>query len=272
MIGGFSRFIGVDFSAAADGGRRTWIAITQPAAAGGLRLIDLHPACDLPGGDPAPRRFVPALGDWLARQTGALAGLDFPFSLPERLIDAEDWPSFVLGFAGRHPDPDAFRESCRTRTGGRELRRRCDGEARTPFSAYNLRLYRQTWWGIAGLLAPLVRSGRAQVAPMHLPAGSAVTLAETCPASTLKRLSCRDSYKGAGPNCRSARCAILARLAVEGLAIPAAAAETALSDRGGDALDSMIAAYAAWDCARHRSADLAGPRDRLDRLEARVYF
>lgn len=268
----FRRFIGVDFSAAADGGRKTWIAVGR-ADGDGLLLDGAVSAAELPGSGRTPAAFLPALRAWLAGQEAALVGLDFPFALPAALMPDGDWAAFAAGFAARYPDPEAFRGDCRARADGRELKRRCDVEAKTPFCAYNLRLYRQTWWGIAGLLAPLARQSHVGVAPM-LRAGSAeVLLAEICPASTLKRVGLyRGAYKGAEPAARERRAAILGAMRDDGVEIADAVGLRAIGDGGGDALDAILAAYAAWQVAQSDGETLSAPRDTLDALEARVYF
>lgn len=262
----FGRFIGVDFSAAADAGRGIWIAAGTPRGTV-LRIDLLVAARDLPGGGIARDAALAGLRAFLAAQRDALVGLDFPFGLPAPLVDAPDWRGFLADFTRRHPDAEAFRASCRARTGGRELRRRTDREARTPFCAYNLRLYRQTWWGIAAIVAPLVAAGAG--APPMLPAVPGTpNLAEICPASTLKALGLYPSYKGRATALADARAAILARIGTEGLEVPADIGATAVADPGGDALDALIAAFAAWRAALR--PELFEARDALDLIEARV--
>jgi hypothetical protein len=267
----FATFLGVDFSAAKDGGRRTWIAEAVPRPDGGLAVSCLQRAADLPDSGPDPAAFLPALAAHLLGRDNALAGLDFPFTLPEALMPEPDWPAFAAGFAARFPDPDRFRRACTSATGGRELKRRCDREARTPFAAYNLRLYRQSWWGIARLLAPLAADPRVSVLPMQVRAGATVSLAEICPASTLKQLGLSGSYKGRTEAKAAQRAAILARLGAAGLALSAAHGQTALDDRGGDALDALIACTAAWRTAHACPQALFACRDETDRREGRVY-
>jgi len=91
---------------------------------------------------------------------------------------------------------------------------------------------------------------------------------ETCPASTLKHLRWRGSYKGAG--LQPQRQSILALLRDKaGLrALPASIEHTVLENAGGDALDSIIAGLAtAAALARIEAGESGG-----DRLEGRVYF
>lgn len=264
----FRRFLGVDFSGARTAGNTIWIA--EGSEARSRLVIDrLRRARDLPGGAIDRDTALTALRKHLATLDDALIGLDFPFSLPDGLIDAPDWPAFAKGFAAKYPDPEAFREDCRRRTGGRELKRRTDRETKTPFCAYNLRLYRQTYWGIARLLAPLVEDSRIAVATVLDRPGASCTLAETCPASSLKRLGLYRPYKGRDDGLRDWREVILDWLQAEGVMCGEAFRDTAIADVGGDALDAIIAAATMWRIAEDTREDLTA-RDRVDRLEARV--
>lgn len=266
MTARYSRYLGVDFSGARNAGNAIWVAEGIPDA-GGLAIDRLRRAPDLPKGGTDRATALTALREFLAVQENALTGLDFPFSLPCALVDAPDWASFASAFARRYPDPEAFREDCRRRTGGKELKRRTDRRTATPFCAYNLRLYRQTYWGIASVLAPLLDDERIAIPPVLVRQDAGSTLAETCPASTLKRLDCYRPYKGPDESLKAARQAIVDRLRHEGLHCDRSITDTAVADTGGDALDAIIAAMTMWRVA---DADL-GPRDRIDALEARVF-
>ena len=267
------RYVGIDFSASSkEGGRRTWVA--EAAAGGsGLDITWLLPAASLPGSGRDRDTMLPALRRYLAGAGNSLIGLDFPFSLPVALMDGEDWPAFAAQFRTRFADPEAFRDWCRNRSNGREWRRRCDIEARTPFAAYNLRIYRQTYWGIVAVLAPLVGEQRADVAPVAFRETDQdtdiPTLAEICPASTLKRLGCYGSYKGAKQEHWRARQGIIERLALEGCRISPSMSDQAVEDRGGDALDALVGCFTAWRI--RRDGVVLTPRDEVDRVEARVF-
>lgn len=156
----------------------------------------------------------------------------------------------------------------RSRHNAIEHKRMTDRIAGTPFNSYNLRLYRQTWWGIVGLLSPLVRAGRAVVRPQQKLATGKPTLVEVCAACTLKSIDLYPAYKGKEPIHRKARRRILDHLVDRGaLAAPARSTRRMLLDNeGGDALDAVIGAVAA---AR---ADLTEEPDAYQRLEGRVYY
>lgn len=265
------RVAGIDFSGARDAGKRIWIA--RGAVTGGTVVVeDCFRASELPGSGVARAAAMPALVEFLAGETDAVIGLDFPFGLPAPLIAERSWPEFVAGFAARHRDADAFRAACMAATGGRELKRRTDTRARTPFSAYNLRIYRQTYEGIRNVLAPLLAGDRARAIPMQPPEDGKPVLAEACPASVLKAEGLYGSYKGAGSDRAEARRVIIRQLTAKGLIAPLATGlrKRLVSDPGGDALDAVVAAIAAARAAGDPTA--TRPADDVEALETRVFF
>jgi len=263
--------IGVDFSGARDAGKYVWLAEGR-VRNGVLTLDSCCPARALAGGGVAHDIAMAALVDRLRRARSAVAGLDFPFSLPARFLGHDDWTRFVAGFAAFYPTAELFRAALNRAAGGKEPKRRTDIAARTPFGAWNLRMYRQTRSGIAGVLAPLVRNDDVRVAPMQAMHGEKTILVETCPASLLKAERLYVSYKGPGEGPRAARDGILGALIARNLLhMPAKSLRTLLLDNaGGDALDAVLAAI----CAMRASAAPAAllPADETDRLEAKVYF
>lgn len=265
------RILGIDFSGASDAGRNIWVAEATLDLRDRLRPLQIEaclPAIALPRSGSMPALAIPALARHILREKATIAGCDFPFSLPAALMNAATWEDFITAFPARFADPEAYRAICRDRAEGRELKRRTDQTASTPFCSYNLRLYRQAWWGMATLLNPLIVSGDAAVAPQLPLAGAKPILIEICPASSLQHLRCRPAYKGNASAHRQARQTILDCLIDHKLLVPPVPviAQTLLDNSGGDALDAVIAAIAT---AR---ADLAAPVDDVDRLEGRVYF
>lgn len=270
------RIFGLDFSGAAAAGRAIWIAEGHESR-GILVIGSCRPARDLPGGGAARTCALPAVVRYLRDLESAIVGCDFPFGLPAALygtlVDAANWRGFITVFPERFRSAEAFRDACRAVTGGRELRRLCDVEARVPFCAWNLRLYRQTWHGIAEILRPLVLDGGALVLPMDEPAEGRLWLAEICPASFLKRVKLYQPYKGRAAAHRAMRARILYRLVADRLlAAPGPAVErVVLDDPGGDALDAVIAAVVTW--RNYRDGVFARPpRNPSEALEGRVYF
>lgn len=240
------RLYGVDFSGAQDAGAKIWIAEAAPGP-DGLTVTRLFPARELPGAGVALERCLPALRRFVASARGCAFGFDFPFAVADAATGGRPWVEFARGFTSTYPDAAAFRATCRAATGGKEIKRETDRVARVPFNAWNLRCYRQTYVGLSGLIAPLVAAGEAVALPMQQPEGELPWLLEICPASTLKRADLyRTSYKGQTPEHRRARERILAALGDrEGLRLAdPRLAETAIANRGGDALDAVIAAAA----------------------------
>lgn len=269
--GGPRRILGIDFSGATDAGRKIWIAEAQfdpaePCQA--LKIATCFPAIDLPQSGLAPALAIAALADYVTLDPTTIAGCDFPFSLPAELLDATTWQDFIRDFPLRFFDHESYRNDNRQRTNKIEIKRLTDRHAGTPFNSYNLRLYRQAWWGMARLLHPLVLTRRAIVLPQMRSKKSKPILIEVCAACSLKYLDCYPAYKGREKLHRLARqrildCLIETRL----LQAPQRSLRQLLLDNtGGDALDAVIGAIAT---AR---ADLASPTDPVHRLEGRVFF
>ena len=267
------RILGVDWSGARDAGRRAYIAAGRRAGGGAFRLVKLVRGDALPGSGADRATFYRALAEHIRAQGRCAIGFDFPFGLPLELVDESDWLTFARRFPERHPTAEHFRDACRARACGRELKRRTDILTRTPFCAYNLRMYRQTYWGLCGVLSPLVASGEVCALPMQPATHSLPWLIETCPASTLKRLDLYRPYMGREDDRRAQRRAILEHLTGAGRLIVDEDDDTEamLGDTGGDALDAVIAAVATAWAVR----DPAFPRlpewDERYRMEAVVY-
>ncbi|WP_374313355.1 hypothetical protein [Dongia sp.] len=262
-----TRILGIDFSGARDAGRKIWIAEARRSD-GPLAIENCLPASALPGSSKEPGIAITALARHIVAEADTIAGCDFPFSLPVDLVLAPAWRGFALSFRQRFVDPLSFHDICHRETGGIEVKRRTDREDRTPFNSFNLRLYRQTWWGIGHLLAPLVAAKAATVWPQMDQVSGKPVIIEVCAACSLIRLDLYPPYKGRTPAHRKARQRILDQLVSGGfLAPPKRSLRTLLLDnQGGDALDAVIGAIAV------NRARLDHTRDRIDRLEGRVYY
>lgn len=186
---------------------------------------------------------------FLASQEPLLAALDFPFYLPQPLPGGVDWKEYILCFGSRFASGEEFREFCLRRTGGRELKRRVEAEARVPFSAYNLRLYRQTYYGVRHVLAPLLERNLLYV-PLLMPeCRRRITALEACPACWLKKHGLYQSYKGVSPDAQACRERILFFLEQnQGIRFSLREQrDRILFNAPGDALDSLLALVCAWD-------------------------
>jgi Protein of unknown function (DUF429) len=261
---------GIDFSAAEDAGRRSWIT-SGVRTLNGLAIQSCRAGELLPGSGRARATCLEALRDFVAMQRDAAIGMDFPFGLPRALVNEPTWLEFVVAFPSRFPSPAAFKATCFTRAGHCELRRQTDRQARTPWAPYNLRLYRQTYFGIACLLGPMVEAGCISVLPMQTPRPQRPWVLEICPASSLKTWHglARSPYKGR-PGVLSARAAILTWLdRQDDLTIPPDVRSTVLGNESGDALDSLIAAYTTNKVVARRAC--LQPVDPVSALEGYVY-
>ena len=262
-----TKIAGVDFSGAKDAGRHIWIAEGVPGGKG-LQIESLKRVDQLPNSGVRIEEAMRGLRTRILALEGSIIGLDFPFSIPAKLIEQSTWSEFIHDFTKRYETSEDFRERCTTKTKGKELKRATDIEAEVPWSAYNLRIYRQTWAGIRYILAPLISQNRARVIPTQTARDGIPILAETCPASFLKREGLYFPYKGRAPGRRKARANILSEITHRNYLMPIIGTTRmrVVEDNGGDALDAIIAAV----CAA-KIVDLS-PKSDVEKLEARVYF
>ena len=237
---------GIDFSGARDAGNKIWIA---KGISDGETLIieDCYSARDLPKSGKDIKACLTAIVNLIKSNQNAVFGFDFPFGLPISLVREDSWEEFILGFPKNYKNPEELRKTCRKAFNGRELNRETDRESHTPFSPYNLRLFRQTYFGISLILRSLVLGGHARILPMQKCAVGKPVILEICPASTLRASGLYGPYKGRSEAHRMARQSILDRLPgprpfrIRNEQVR----EKAIENAGGDALDSIIAATAA---------------------------
>lgn len=241
---------GVDFSGAKDAERRIWIAHGVPKG-GGLCIEACKPLSRWRPEAHGPEQAAQALAEFIQQHPSAAFALDFPFGLPRALLAPRTgWPGFLRSFRKTHASPEAFREFCRKSGAPGESRRATDALAHTPFCPYNLRIYRQTYFGIAHTLAPLVEQDVACAPPMQTLRAGKAWLMEICPASTLKAMGLYrrfPKYKQVGEASRRSRSGILAAVSAQGqLTLSHSLKQAILDDAGGDALDSVVAAFTAF--------------------------
>lgn len=159
-----------------------------------------------------------------------------------------------MSFPQKYSNAEEFRKSLCISSGGYELKRATDKECQTPFSPYNLRLYRQTYFGICEVLSPLIRNHPVCVIPMQKALPGKTWLLEVCPASTLKQARLYFPYKGSSISHCSARTRILAWIEETcGISLPQTIRLAVLGDSHGDAIDSVIAAVATFSAICNRA-------------------
>jgi hypothetical protein len=246
---------GVDFSGAKDAGKRIWIA-RGIAEGRKLRIEGCCQASSFPGAGNDRNSCLAALRDFIAREKNSIFGADFPFGLPDKVIQelfkVVTWAEFVRDFYETFSSPENFRKTCWKAAGSSELKRITDKYSKTPFSPYNLRVCYQTYYGIHDILYPLVSADRARVLPMQSVERGKTIIIEICPASTLKQLEKQPNGKNLyktykGKEYRNQRLQIVDALMKTNLiSIPDSIRTIALNDNGGDALDSIIAAYSTF--------------------------
>jgi hypothetical protein len=163
--------LGIDFSGARDAGRRIWIRYACPSSRG-LEVERCIAGECLPGSGRLLQECLRALRVLLADSGKCIVGLDFPFGLPRailaRLPQGREYTTFLSWFRTRFESGAAqqFQNECKKLSAPKELKRQTDKHAEAPFSPYNLRLFRQTFYGMRDVLAPLVKGGGACVLPM----------------------------------------------------------------------------------------------------------
>jgi len=264
---------GVDFSGARDAGRKMWM--TKGTVKEGVLCIDhCLRGNELPGSGDDRTASLKALRAYILSEPNGAFGLDFPFGLPRDLAGSRGLVEFLVAFPEKYEGPEKFRESCLSSGKGREKRRKTEEQAKTPFSPYNLRIYKQTFFGISAVLNPLIRNDLVRIMPVQKPSAKKPVVLEICPASTLKRLSLYGHrYKGATSEHRKARAQVLReilgthRMRLEKPGV----AKAVVENRGGDALDSVIAAIAVHRALSRRLKPTEEDRQ-IYGIEGYVYF
>lgn len=206
------------------------------------------------------------LAEMIAESQQALWGLDFPFGLPIELMEpGAKWPAQLDLVKSWNGDAHSFGLECLNRAkalgGPNHIRRLTDIEARTPFDTYHYRIIYQTFYGMRDVLDPLRRKKGTAILPFQyqrLPSAGRVVV-EACPSSTLKRLRLPyQNYKQPGERPLEAKHLNTRRILLSGLAehvrISGEHRSTIIQNRGGDALDAVIAAIGTlrgWQTCDH---------------------
>lgn len=278
----FARVYGVDFSGARLAGRNTWVAVLEPLAGDVplrlARLASLEALCGSAERGPALRHLL----GMVLRSRRALWALDLPFGLPPELLGpGAGWAQALEFIAGWEGGAEGLgRELCRRsleRVGRMHLRRRTDQEEQAPFDPYHYRVVHQLFHGVREVVLPLSLHRTTAVLPFQHAklAGAHRVVVEACPASTLRRLGLpRQGYKQtAGREENPARRAVRGEI-LEGLAPHVSVGERhrrkLLDNRGGDALDALLAAVGAARAWRETDRRAVAEHPRYA-LEGRLY-
>lgn len=245
------RIYGVDFSGGDKAYKKIWI--TEAAIEDDkLTVNSCSPGSELPGKPRQRDNVIDTLRRFIEERPNAAFGLDFPFGLPRPIANASSWEEFISRFPERFSGAKEFYESCKVAGrnldgDGIEYYRLTEKETDAPFCSYNLWMYKQTYYGITRLLYPFVIEDTACVLPMQSPDDAKPWVMEICPSSTLRSLGLRrDRYKGPEEERVAGRQELLQDLSNHGIKFSEVVAETLLKDDEGDALDSIVAAFAVY--------------------------
>jgi hypothetical protein len=248
---------GVDFSGAKDAGRKIWLS--QGVLSNGKIVInDSFRLADRPNFGRKREQCLIALREFIEKKRDCAFGFDFPFGLPGKIckdLGFDTWEKFIRKFPEKFDKPDNFKKLCWKIAGNSELKRTTDEESLTPHSPYNLRMFKGTFYGIAGILYPLVNGGKACILPMQRYKPGKTGVIEICPASTLKNEGIYRPYKKSKERNntiiaeikRDNRSSILNYLEKQGVIISSANIKNKIvTDDEGDGIDSIIAVYATF--------------------------
>lgn len=133
---------GIDFSGSQEACKKIWICESVPTDEG----LQIQKCWNIKEkyGNISLNSSLEVLAKFIASSPRALFGLDFPFGLPESLLIETGWETF------------------------KEPKRTTDKERSAPWSPINLKLYKQTYYGINSILYPLIRDSSASILPMQL--------------------------------------------------------------------------------------------------------
>jgi hypothetical protein len=240
---------GVDFSGAKTACNKIWLSRGEVAGTR-LCILECYPLSEANSAKLSREHCLHILLCLICSSKCSIFGMDFPFGIPFQLMQGRSWEEFIRDFPQLYVNEDEFRDINRKLSGNVELKRSTDKEVKAPFCVYNLRLYRQTYYGIRDIIRPLVISDAASILPLQFLRADVPWLMEICPASTLKKEGLYSPYKGKGAKEKATREHILDRLAKKALDVPEDIRDKALQNSDGDALDSIIAAYSVF-CVRN---------------------
>jgi hypothetical protein len=272
-------FVGIDISGGAKPEKATWLTRIR-VETGVVPTVEISASlAQLPSERSAllhkTNPFL-KLFEWIIQDAEAIIGIDASFSIPQALFAKEaDWATWVLAMPSSYPTADDFKNKCQTQAHGKELKRQTDIAAKTPFSPYNLRHYKQTYTTLREVIRPILMAGKASVLPFQPLAIGKPWMVESCPASILKRLGWDKSpYKGTQESHQFARAALLQQALKQFfVSVPPEIQQAYITNKTGDALDSFLIA---WHLAQAWQTDagqfLNPATSPTEALEGKVFY
>lgn len=261
---------GIDFSGSKDACKKIWICQSITTDEG----LEVQECWNIKEkyGKISLNSSLEKLTELIASSPETVFGLDFPFGLPECLLCENKWESFVKRFHEQYKDPAQFYDDSHSKVKN-EPRRLTDIDAKSPWSPIFNYLHKQTYYGIKNVLYPLIWNNSVNIHPMQSLEQSKPWVIEICPSSTLKFENLNCSYKKKGKKAKESennRKFILQRLVEKRLItdISPEAWVSAVDDKEGDALDSIIAAVATY---RALKKNFSIPCRELYKLEGHIY-
>jgi Protein of unknown function (DUF429) len=235
--------LGVDWSGAKNAHRKIWAAwLRCEGNHGAVERLERPFVVRLrrPFGKSTISAIAEDFTRWLTSCEYDVAGLDFCFGLAADQMKRLALPTTGPVAVGRslrsaYPDADGFASAAAP-----ESARETDTASHSPFRPTNLRMWRQTYWGLRALggLDP------GQPTPPWSVGERAII--EILPANVLRRLG--TSTKLTTDGRRNA----LAALERRGINLCPSKRDEIVCDKHGDALDAVLAAVAAA-CARQQN-------------------
>lgn len=238
------KFFGIDYSGGLNAGKKIWISEAEflHNSIYVKSIYSMYNKFKIKTHKESNQRII----EIVEANPDAVFGFDFPFSIPFEAVNESTWHGFIKNFKEKYSDDHEFRKKLRERFKGKDIKRICDIEAKTPFSPYNLRIYKQTFFGISEILNPILILGNSSILPFDNPEANKSTIMEVCPASFLKIRSSETklpkAYKGNKDIHKRNRAEILEflmyclNLKFENLSLE----RMIIDDSEGDALDSLI--------------------------------
>lgn len=260
------RILGVDFSGARDAGQKIWLTVCVE------RGGELHVKSSVPAGTQfdADTRAECLDGLRAAIERADVVGLDFPFGLPVAVHDHDRWREVAAWIASDVTDPQDLQAVCVERAqaatdGERSYLRRQTDEPHGALSPYHWFVAAQTFYGVRNVLWPLVEREVISVKPTD--DRDRTPVCEVYPAGTLRDIGLpAQGYKDDTDEARQRRETIVDGLQLTPLALHGIG-DHLIADVGGDALDSVLAALAAWRANREGFE----PGDAYDPVEGHIF-